>query len=116
MQLATMELRRAERAQTRTRGPELTVIAPTFNERDNVGPLVEKLAAALQGVQWEVIFVDDDSPDGTAARVREVARADLRVRCLQRLGRRGLTSACAEAVAGFVLALRRNYRRRSAAR
>ena len=98
MQLVTMDLRRGERAQARTRGPELTIIAPTFNERDNVGPLVEKLAAALQGVQWEVIFVDDNSPDGTAARVREVARADSRVRCLQRLGRRGLTSACAEAV------------------
>ncbi|KAI93359.1 dolichol monophosphate mannose synthase, partial [Rhodomicrobium udaipurense JA643] len=54
--------------------------------------------AALDGVQWEVIFVDDDSPDGTAARVREVARRDSRVRCVQRLGRRGLTSACAEAV------------------
>ena len=98
MQLVTMDLRRGERAQARTRGPELTIIAPTFNERDNVGPLVEKLAATLQGVQWEVIFVDDDSPDGTAARVREVARTDSRVRCLQRLGRRGLTSACAEAV------------------
>jgi dolichol-phosphate mannosyltransferase len=98
MQLATIDLKRAEPARAPNKGPELTVIAPTFNERDNVGPLVEKLAAALQGIRWEVIFVDDDSPDGTADRVREVARADSRVRCLQRLGRRGLTSACAEAV------------------
>ena len=75
----------------------MTIIAPTFNERDNVEPLIEKLDAALEGVHWEVIFVDDDSPDGTAAHVREVARKDARVRCLQRLGRRGLTSACAEA-------------------
>ncbi len=88
----------AEPAPAMNGGPDLTVIAPTFNERENVEPLVEKLAAALQGVRWEVIFVDDDSPDGTAARVRELARLDPRVRCVQRLGRRGLTSACAEAV------------------
>ena len=98
MQLATIDLKRAEPAPAPNMGPELTVIAPTFNERDNVEPLVEKLAATLQGVRWEVIFVDDDSPDGTADRVRELARLNSRVRCLQRLGRRGLTSACAEAV------------------
>ena len=79
-------------------GPELTVIAPSFNEADNVVPLIEKLTAALDGVHWEVIFVDDDSPDGTSERVREQARINSRVRCVQRLGRRGLTSACAEAV------------------
>ncbi len=98
MQLAIIDLERAEPVRTQDKGPELTVIAPTFNERDHVGPLVERLAATLEGIRWEVIFVDDDSPDGTAERVREVARADSRVRCLQRLGRRGLTSACAEAV------------------
>ncbi len=98
MQLAAVELKRAEFAPAPQKGPELTVIAPTFNERDNIEPLVQKLAATLQGVRWEVIFVDDNSPDGTAERVREIARADSRVRCLQRLGRRGLTSACSEAV------------------
>jgi dolichol-phosphate mannosyltransferase len=79
-------------------GPELTVIAPSFNEAENVIPLIEKLTDALDGVHWEVIFVDDDSPDGTSERVREQARLNSRVRCVQRLGRRGLTSACAEAV------------------
>ena len=98
MQLATIDLKRPEPVRTPNKGPELTVIAPTFNERDNVGPLVDKLAATLQGVRWEVIFVDDDSPDGTADRAREIARLDSRVRCVQRLGRRGLTSACAEAM------------------
>jgi dolichol-phosphate mannosyltransferase len=98
MQLETIDLRRAGPAPAVFKGPELTVIAPTFNERDNVAPLVEKLDAVLQGIRWEVIFVDDDSPDGTAVRVRELARTDARVRCVQRLGRRGLTSACAEAV------------------
>ncbi len=98
MQLETINFRRPELALAIQGGPELTVIAPTFNERDNVEPLIAKLAAALQGIHWEVIFVDDDSPDGTADRVREMARIDARVRCVQRLGRRGLTSACAEAV------------------
>jgi dolichol-phosphate mannosyltransferase len=77
-------------------GPELTVVIPTLNERDNIGPLVDLLDAVLDAVNWEVIFVDDDSPDGTAERIREVSRRDRRVRCLQRLGRRGLTTACIE--------------------
>jgi dolichol-phosphate mannosyltransferase len=98
MQLETIELRRAETGFVAQGGPDLTVIAPTFNERENVEPLVAKLNAVLKGVRWEVIFVDDDSPDGTANRVRDLARLDSRVRCVQRLGRRGLTSACAEAV------------------
>ncbi len=98
MQLETTALRRAGQALALQTGPELTVIAPSFNEAENVEPLIEKLSAALEGVHWEVIFVDDDSPDGTSDRVREQARLDARVRCVQRLGRRGLTSACAEAV------------------
>ena len=77
-------------------GPELTVIVPTLNERDNIEPLVELLDGVLDTVSWEVIFVDDDSPDRTAERIREISRRDRRVRCLQRIGRRGLTTACIE--------------------
>ena len=77
-------------------GPLLSVIVPTFNERDNVQELVRRLAAALAGISWEAIFVDDDSPDLTADVARAAARQDIRVRCLQRLGRRGLSSACIE--------------------
>src|SRR5579864_6780236 len=75
---------------------ELSVIVPAFNERDNVSEVVSRLEQCLQGEAWEVIFVDDDSPDGTAARVREIAQRDPRVRCVQRVGRRGLSSACIE--------------------
>ena len=74
----------------------MTLVIPTLNERDNIGPLVELLDAVLDTVSWEVIFVDDDSPDGTAERIREISRRDRRVRCLQRIGRRGLTTACIE--------------------
>jgi dolichol-phosphate mannosyltransferase len=77
-------------------GIELSVIVPTFNERDNVREVVKRLAACLGQTAWEVIFVDDDSPDGTAELVRAIGRNDHRVRCLQRLGRRGLSSACIE--------------------
>jgi dolichol-phosphate mannosyltransferase len=78
--------------------PELTVVVPTLNERDNIVPLVELLDTALAGIAWEVIFVDDDSRDDTAAAVRAMARRDGRVRCLQRIGRRGLSTACIEGV------------------
>lgn len=77
-------------------GPELSIIAPTFNERGNVLELVERLRRCLAHDAWEIIFVDDDSPDETAETVRAVARADARVRCIQRIGRRGLSSACVE--------------------
>lgn len=76
--------------------PELCVVVPTFNERDNVRPLVREVAAALEGVAWEMIFVDDDSPDGTAQAVRGIDIHGARVRCLERLGRRGLATACTE--------------------
>ena len=75
---------------------ELSIIVPTFNERDNVATLVDCLERVLAGHAWEVIFVDDDSPDATAERVREIARNNPRVRCIQRIGRRGLSSACIE--------------------
>ena len=77
-------------------GIELSVVVPTFNEVGNAGELVRRLESLLRGVAWEVIFVDDDSPDGTAAEVRRIGRSNPRVRCLQRIGRRGLSSACIE--------------------
>lgn len=75
---------------------ELSVVVPTYCERDNVAELVRRLHACLDGIAWEVIFVDDDSPDGTAQAVRDIAGTDPRVRCLQRIGRSGLASACVE--------------------
>ena len=76
--------------------PELTVVVPCYNERPNVSVLVAKLDEALIGIAWEVVFVDDNSPDETAAEVRRLARADPRVRCIRRIGRRGLASAVIE--------------------
>lgn len=77
---------------------ELSVVVPTFKEAGNVTQLVDLLEVALQGIRWEVIFVDDDSPDDTAELVRQLAQQRDNVRCVQRIGRRGLTSACVEGI------------------
>jgi len=76
--------------------PELSVIVPTFNEAANVHFVIDALDRSLAGISWEVIFVDDDSPDGTADRVRGIANRDARVRCVRRFGRRGLAGASIE--------------------
>ncbi|MEZ6022435.1 MAG: glycosyltransferase family 2 protein [Hyphomonadaceae bacterium] len=76
--------------------PELTIVAPTFNERGNVAELIARLDRALAGERWEIVFVDDDSSDGTIDALREIARADARVRAIHRIGRRGLASAVVE--------------------
>ena len=76
--------------------PDLSIVVPTFNERANIPILVERLADLLAFCDWEVIFVDDNSPDGTAASVRAIGATDDRVRCIRRIGRRGLSGACLE--------------------
>jgi dolichol-phosphate mannosyltransferase len=75
---------------------EISIVIPTFNEKDNVAELVRLVDRAVAEIRWELIFVDDNSPDGTARAVRDLAAIDGRVRCIQRLGRRGLSSACIE--------------------
>jgi len=75
---------------------ELAIVIPTFNERDNIEPLLRLLDQALSCIEYEVIFVDDDSQDQTSAKVRDIASKNPRVHVLQRVGRRGLSSACLE--------------------
>ena len=76
--------------------PRLAIILPTFNERDNLAPMIPRIEAALGESGWEVVIVDDSSPDGTADAARALSLADPRVRVLQRFGRRGLASAAIE--------------------
>lgn len=75
---------------------DLAVVVPTFNERENIPLVIARLSDALQGLAWEAIFVDDDSPDGTADVIAAHARWDSRIRLIHRIGRRGLSSACIE--------------------
>jgi dolichol-phosphate mannosyltransferase len=74
----------------------LSIIVPTFNESKNISELIRRIEATLGDIAWEVIVVDDDSPDGTAPLVRALAQKDFRIRCVQRINRRGLSSACIE--------------------
>lgn len=78
------------------RNAAVAVVLPTFNERENIPAVIERLSAVLAGLDWELIFVDDDSPDGTSDVVRAFASADRRIRLIQRVGRRGLSTACIE--------------------
>jgi dolichol-phosphate mannosyltransferase len=86
------------RQTTSRAGPERTIVVPTLNEHDNVGPLIDRLDRLLEGVDWEAVFVDDDSADDTAAHLRDLGRTDRRIRCIRRFGRRGLSSACIEGI------------------
>ncbi len=76
--------------------PVLCVVVPVLNEHDNVAPLIAAMDAALAGIVWEVMFVDDDSRDGTRNAIAAVAANDPRVRMIHRIGRRGLASAFVE--------------------
>jgi dolichol-phosphate mannosyltransferase len=78
------------------RSAQLSIVVPTFKERGNIAELVRRLDLALAGIAWEAVFVDDNSPDGTAEAVKAIAATDMRVRCLRRVGRRGLAGACIE--------------------
>ncbi len=78
------------------RSAQLSIVVPTYKERGNVAELVRRLDRALTGIAWEAIFVDDNSPDGTADAVKAIAAGDNRVRCIRRVGRRGLAGACIE--------------------
>jgi dolichol-phosphate mannosyltransferase len=78
--------------------PELSVIIPTYNERENISPLVAALTTALDEIRWEAIFVDDNSPDGTGQCIHDIAVQDSRIRLVKRTGRRGLSSACIEGI------------------
>src|SRR5436190_15337273 len=76
--------------------PDVTVVIPAYRQREDIHSLLAALEQALDGHDWETILVVDDAPEGTSAGVREQAQQDRRVRCIERVGRRGLASACVE--------------------
>jgi dolichol-phosphate mannosyltransferase len=74
----------------------LSIVSPTYNEADNLEPLVKELATALAGSDYEIVVVDDDSPDLTWRRAEELGRCFPQVRSLRRTQNRGLSSAVIE--------------------
>lgn len=77
----------------------VSVVLPTYNERDNIGPLIEAITKAMGQPAPEIIVVDDDSPDGTWQVVQEIAKRASHVRLIHRTSERGLTSAIATGIA-----------------
>src|SRR6202046_1766670 len=77
---------------------ELAVVIPTYNEVENIPLVLAAVEQALRGIEWEIVFVDDNSPDRTADLVRALALTNRRVRVLERIGRKGLSSACIEGI------------------
>ena len=75
---------------------ELAVVVPTLNEAESIQGTLQALHSALAQYAYEIIIVDDSSEDNTAELVREIAKTDLRVRCMQRVGRRGRSGAALE--------------------
>lgn len=78
--------------------PRLTLVIPTLNEAPNIEELITRIGDALQDIPWDVVFVDDDSADGTRDLIHSLATSGNPVRCLHRIGRRGLSSACLEGI------------------
>src|SRR5579871_6254873 len=78
------------------RYPTLSVVVPTYQESANIPLLFERVKAVLDGLPWEMIVVDDDSPDGTSDVAFGLAAADPRMRCLRRVSRSGLAGAVIE--------------------
>ncbi len=81
-------------AEAKREPPEISIVVPTYNERENIPELVRRLDTTLAGIAWEIIVVDDSSPDGTTELAKQMARSDPRVRCLRRVRRYGLAGAC----------------------
>jgi dolichol-phosphate mannosyltransferase len=76
--------------------PTLSIIVPTYQESANIPILFERMKVALNGLPWEMIVVDDDSPDGTSNVGFALAAKDRRLRCLRRVNRSGLAGAVIE--------------------
>ncbi len=71
----------------------ISIIAPTYNESGNVIPFIERTKVALRDKDWEIIFVDDNSADGTAQKIFDYAADDPRIRIITRLKDRGLAKS-----------------------
>lgn len=77
---------------------EVSVVFPTYNERENIGPLIQETLKSTPP-RTEVIVVDDDSPDGTWQVVEEISKTQNNIHLLRRVGKKGLVSALNDGIA-----------------
>ena len=77
----------------------ISVILPTYNEKDNIGPLIDEINSNLSNNEFELIVVDDNSPDGTSKVVAEKQKTNPNVQLLCRVDKKGLTSAMNDGIA-----------------
>ena len=78
--------------------PNLSIVIPTYNERENISKILEKLRKTLRNVKYEIIFVDDNSPDGTSDEVKFFVQKSPNIHLIHRIGRRGLSGAIIEGI------------------
>ena len=78
--------------------PTLSIVIPTYNEKDNIFKILEKLKKVLKSITHEIIFVDDNSPDGTSAVIKDCIKNSSKIRLIHRIGRKGLAGAVIEGV------------------
>ena len=76
--------------------PSLSIVIPTYNEKDNISKILEKLKKALKDITYEIIFVDDNSPDETSREIKFFMKKSSNIRLIHRIGRRGLSGAVIE--------------------
>ena len=78
--------------------PSISIVIPTYNEKENIFKILKRLREALKSISHEIIFVDDNSPDGTSAVVKDSMKNSSKIRLIHRIGRKGLAGAVIEGV------------------
>ena len=78
--------------------PNLSIVIPTYNERENISKILEKLRKSLKTIKYEIVFVDDNSPDGTSEEIQVFMKKSQNVHLIRRIGRRGLSGAIIEGI------------------
>ncbi len=93
---AQVETHKAVQSDESIQQTKASIVLPTYNEKDTICPLIGQLIGLKNSFSLEILVVDDDSSDGTAELVRQLAREEPCIRLIRRLGRSGLASAIKE--------------------
>ena len=83
-----------------TKKTRISIVLPTYNECENIAPLVQRLLKITESFDLELLIIDDDSSDGTTSLIKKLAQEESRIRIIHRVGRAGLASAIKEGLLG----------------